>query len=264
MLRTVEITRYVTPLREGSSLPALIEADDGREYVVKFRGAGHGEKALVAELVVGEIGRALGLPVPELVLAVLPESIAKGESHDEIRDLLGWSIGLNIGLAFVPAALAPDLTRTPPEGPEWAADVVWFDDLTINPDRTARNVNMIVADGHTHLIDHGSALYVHHAWSDPDEHARRPFERIADHVLLPFAASIEEADERLAARLSRSTLDVIVDAVPDEWLRDERFGGPPGERDAYRRYLSARLEARPVWVAEAERARNEAQRAAVA
>jgi hypothetical protein len=123
---------------------------------------------------------------------------------------------------------------------------------------------MIVADGHTHLIDHGSALYVHHAWSDPDEHARRPFERIADHVLLPFAASIEEADERLAARLSRSTLDVIVDAVPDEWLRDERFGGPPGERDAYRRYLSARLEARPVWVAEAERARNEAQRAAVA
>ena len=264
MLRTVEITRYVTALREGSSLPALIEADDGREYVAKFRGAGHGEKALVAELIVGEIGRALGLPVPELVLAVLPEAIAKGESHDEIRDLLGWSIGLNIGLAFVPGALALDLTRTPPEGPEWAADVVWFDDLTINPDRTARNANMVVADGRTMLIDHGSALYVHHAWTDPDEHARRPFERIADHVLLPFAAPILDADARLAARLSTATLDAIIDAVPDDWLRDGRFGGPSGERDAYRRYLSARLEARQVWIAEAERARNEAQRAAVA
>jgi hypothetical protein len=129
MLRTVEVTRYVVPLREGSSLPALVEADDGREYVVKFRGAGHGVKALVAELVAGEIGRTLGLPVPELVLAVLADEIARGESHDEIRDLLGWSVGLNIGLAFVAGALAPDLTRPPREGPEWAADVVWFDDL---------------------------------------------------------------------------------------------------------------------------------------
>src|SRR5688500_5992426 len=116
MLRTVEITRYATPLREGSSLPALVEADDGREYVVKFRGAGHGVKALIAELVVGEIGRALGLPVPEIVLAALPESIARGESHDEVRDLLGWSIGLNVGLEFVPGALGPDMSRPPPEG----------------------------------------------------------------------------------------------------------------------------------------------------
>jgi hypothetical protein len=125
-------------------------------------------------------------------------------------------------------------------------------------------VNMIVADGHTHLIDLGSALYVHHAWTNPDEHARRPFERIAEHVLLPFAGSIEDADARLAARLSPAVVDAIIDAVPDDWLRDERFGGPPGERDAYRRYLSARLEARPIWVTEAERARIEAQRAAVA
>ncbi len=263
-LRTVEITRYVTPLREGSSLPALIEADDGREYVAKFRGAGHGAKALIAELVVGEIGRTLGLPVPEIVLATLPKSIARGESHDEIRDLLGWSIGLNIGLAFVPGALAPDLTRVPSEGAAWAADVVWFDDLTINPDRTPRNANLVVHDGRTWLIDHGSALYVHHAWTDPDEHARRPFERIAEHVLLPFAASIPEADARLAPRVSPAALDAIIDVIPDDWLADPAFEGPPAERDAYRRYLAARLEARPTWVAAAEHARIEVQRGAVA
>ncbi|MGH2444560.1 MAG: HipA family kinase [Thermoleophilaceae bacterium] len=264
MLRSVDITRYVTPLREGSSLPALVEADDGREYVIKFRGAGHGEKALVAELIAGEIGRALGLAVPELVLATLPQEIARGESHDEIRDLLGWSIGVNVGLSFVTGALAPDMTRVPPEGPEWAADVVWFDDLVVNPDRTPRNANLIVQGGRTSLIDHGSALYVHHAWNDPDEHARRPFERIADHVLLPFAASIWEADARLAPRLDRPTLDAIVDTVPDAWLGDARFGGPADERDGYRRYLAARLEARPAWVGEAERARQEVQRGAVA
>src|SRR5919106_5214758 len=201
MLRTAQITRYVTPLREGSSLPALVEAEDGREYVAKFRGAGHGAKALIAELVVGEIGRALRLPVPELALLDLPKEIARGESHDEIRDLLGWSIGLNIGLGFVPGALQPDISRPPPEGPEWAADVVWFDALTINPDRTPRNANLIVRDGRTWLIDHGSALYVHHAWTDPDEHARRSFARIADHVLLPFAEPVTEADARLAPRV---------------------------------------------------------------
>lgn len=264
MHRSVEITRYVTPLREGSSLPALVEADDGREYVVKFRGAGHGPKALIAELVVGEIGRALGLPVPELVLATLPESIARGESHDEVRDLLGWSIGLNVGLAFVPGALAPDLTRVPPEGPAWAADVVWFDALTINPDRTPRNANLVVHDGHTWLIDHGSALYVHHAWTDPDAHARRPFERIADHLLLPYAGPITEADARLAPRLDGAVLDAIIDAIPAEWLGDPGFPGPDAERDAYRRYLAARLEARPTWVASAEAARIEVQRGAVA
>ena len=255
MLREVEITRYVTPLREGSSLPALVEADDGAEYVVKFRGAGHGEKALVAELVAGEIGRALGLRVPELVVADLPTAIARSETHDEIRDLLGWSIGRNIGLGFVRGALAPDLDAPPPEGPEWAADVVWFDDLVVNPDRTPRNANLVVAGGRTWLIDHGSALYVHHAWNDPDEHAARPFERIAEHVLLPWAASIADADARLAPRLTTEVTDAIIDAIPEDWLADGRFGGPAGERDAYRRYLAERLRARPTWVAEADRAR---------
>ena len=264
MLRSVEITRYVTPLREGSSLPALAEADDGREYVIKFRGAGHGVKALVAELVAGEVGRVLGLPVPELVLATLPESIAKGEKHDEIRDLLGWSVGLNIGMAFVAGALAPDLERPPAEGGEWAADVVWFDDLMVNPDRTPRNANLVVRDGRTWLIDHGSALYVHHAWDDPDEHARRPFTMIRDHVLLPFADSIAEADARLAPRLTETAIDGILDAVPREWLSDSRFDGPAAERTAYRRYLAERLTARPLWVAEADRARREVHRDAVA
>ena len=264
MLRTVEIVRYATPLREGSSLPALVEADDGREYVVKFRGAGHGVKALIAELVVGEIGRALGLPVPEIVLAKLPQSIARGESHDEVRDLLGWSIGLNVGLEFVPGALAPDLSRPPPEGSEWAADVVWFDDLTINPDRTPRNANLVVSRGRTWLIDHGSALYVHHAWTDPDAHARRPFERIAEHLLLPYAGSIPEADARLAARLGPDKMGDIVNFIPVDWLTDTRFDGPAAERQAYVAYLGTRLEARRAWVAEAERARIEVQRGAVA
>lgn len=264
MLRTVEITRYVTPLREGSSLPALVEADDGREYVIKFRGAGHGAKALIAELIGGEVGRALGLPVPDVVLAELPEEIARGESHDEIRDLLGWSVGLNIGLAFVPNALAADLTRPPAEGPDWAADVVWFDDLIVNPDRTPRNANLVVHDGRTWLIDHGSSLYVHHAWTDPDAHARRPFELIRDHVLLPFASSITNADARLAPRLDAAVLDSIIDAVPESWLTDSRFDGPDDERDAYRRYLETRMAARPTWVEEAERRRDEVQRDAVA
>ena len=264
VLRTVTISRYVTPLREGSSLPALVEADDGREYVAKWRGAGHGEKALVAELVAGELGRAIGLPVPELVLAELPAEIARAESHAEIRDLLGWSVGLNIGLAFVPGALAPDLTRPPSEGPDWAADVVWFDDLVVNPDRTPRNPNLVVNAGRTWLIDHGSALYVHHAWTDPDEHARRPFERIADHVLLPFAGPIGEADARLAPLVTQALVDRVVDAIPAEWLRDSRFDGAGAERDAYRRYLSQRLDARPTWVAEAERAREEVRRGAAA
>jgi hypothetical protein len=263
-LRTVGITRYVTPLREGSSLPALVEADDGREYVVKVRGAGHGTKALIAELVVGEIGRLLGLPVPEIVLATLPEEIARAEPHQEIHDLLGWSVGLNIGMAFVEGALARDLSRSPVEGAKWSADVVWFDALCMNPDRTPRNSNLIVQGGRTWLIDHGSALYVHHAWSHPEEHAQRPFALIDQHLLLPFAASIEEADSRLAPRLDAARIDTVLRLIPEDWLRDARFAGPNTERAAYAAYLAGRLASRPTWVAFAERARREVQRGAVA
>lgn len=264
MLRRVTITRYVTPLREGSSLPALVEAHDGREYVIKFRGAGHGHKALVAEVVAGEIARRLGLQVPEIVLAILPQEIARAEPHPEIRDLLGWSVGLNVGLAFVPGALAEDLSRPPAEGPDWAADVIWFDSLVTNPDRTPRNSNLIVQDGTTWLIDHGSALYIHHSWQEPDAHARRAFERIADHVFLPFASSLTDADARLAGRLDAGAFDRILALMPDEWLSEPTFGGPPAERRAYRSYLVARLEAGETWVAFAERARLEVARGAVA
>jgi hypothetical protein len=257
MVRAVTITRYVTPLREGSSLPALVEADDGREYVIKFRGAGHGVKALIAELIGGEIGRALGLPVPEIVLANLPEEIARAEPDQEVRDLLGWSVGLNIGLEFVPGALAKDLSQPPAEGPDWAAEVVWFDSLITNPDRTPRNSNLIVHDGHTWLIDHGSALYIHHSWLEPDAHARRPFEQIREHIFMPFAGSVPEADARLAARLDPTTLDAILALIPEEWLKD-------GELDLYRSYLAARLDARPTWVGFAEGVRSEVQRGAVA
>jgi hypothetical protein len=257
VVRAVTITRFITALREGSSLPALVEADDGLEYVIKFRGAGHGEKALIAELVGGEIGRALGLPVPEIVLASLPEEIARAEPDQEVRDLLGWSVGRNIGLAFVPGALAKDLSQPPAEGPDWAAEVIWFDSLITNPDRTPRNSNLIVHDGRTWLIDHGSALYIHHSWQEPHAHARRPFEPIADHFFMPFSGSLPEADARLAARLDPTRLDAVLALIPREWLKD-------GELELYRSYLATRLEARPTWVAFAERARSEVQRGAVA
>lgn len=264
MPRSVVVTRYVTPLREGSSLPALVEADDGREYVVKFRGAGHGVKALTAELLGGMVAELLGLRVPELVYAHLPKEIARGEPHQEIRDLLGWSVGQNIGLAFIAGALAPDPTRPPPEGPAWAADLVWFDAFFTNPDRTVRNPNLLVEHGRTWLIDHGSVLYIHHSWHEPDAHARRPFERIADHLYLPFAASLTDADARLAPRLDDRAIDRLVAEIPDDWLGDDRFSGADAERDAYRSYLRRRLEDSRSWVAFAESVREEAQRDAVA
>ena len=264
MLRTVGITRYGTALREGSSLPALVEADDGREYVVKFRGAGHGVKALVAELLGGEIARRLGFRVPELVFAVLPKEIARAEPHQEIRDLLGWSVGLNIGLEFVSGALAPDPTRPPSEGADWAADLVWLDALLTNPDRTVRNPNLLVEHGRTWLIDHGAVLYVQHAWQDPDEHARRPFSRVGDHLALPFATSIVDADERLTRRLDPRAVDKIVEAIPDEWLGDDRFATRAEERGAYRSYLLTRLGASGEWAADAEANRRDVVRDAVA
>jgi hypothetical protein len=256
MLRTVIATRYVTPLREGGSVPALVEADDDGLYVVKLLGAGHGRKALVAELLVGEIGRHLGLPVPDLVLVELDPALAKAEPDQEIREMLGRSAGTNVGLDFLPGALAFAPRIGPAPEADLAAAVVWLDAFTTNVDRTARNPNLIVWHRRLHLIDHGSALYIHHTWRDPAEHARRPFEAIRDHVLLPFAGSIVDADARLAPKLDRATFEGLAALVPDDWLvPEDRLPDPDAHRRAYVDYLAARLAAPRAFVEEAERAR---------
>lgn len=257
--RSVLATRYVTALREGGSLPGIVEADDDGLYVVKFRGAGQGPKALVAELLAGELGRVLGLPVPEIVLAQLDPSLGAAEPDIWVRELLERSPGLNLGLDFLPGALPFTPAVGPPPDPALAADVVWFDALVTNVDRTPQNTNLLVWHRRLWLIDHGAALYVHHTWRDPGEHARRPFERIRQHVLLPFAGSIEAADARLSPLLTEAVLRDLVALIPDEWLGVDRVAGPPeAQRAAYVRYLTDRLDAREAFVGAAEGARRAA------
>jgi hypothetical protein len=256
MLRTVTATRYVTPLREGGSVPALVEADDDGLYVVKLLGAGHGRKALVAELLAGELARHLDLPVPDLVLVELDAALAKAEPDGELQDLLERSAGTNVGLDFLPGALAFSPVIGPAPDPDLAAAIVWLDAFTTNVDRTPRNPNLIVWHRRLHLIDHGSALYIHHTWKDPAEHAGRAFEPIRDHVLLPFAGPITDADARLAPRVHRELLERLTAAIPDDWLPPE--AGLPdaaAHRQAYVDYLATRLRARDAWVEEADRAR---------
>jgi hypothetical protein len=237
VLRTVTATRYVTPLREGGSLPGLVEADDDGLYVLKFRGAGQGTKALAAEIVAGELARALGLPVPELVLIELDPALGAAEPDPEIQDLITASAGINLGVDFLPGA-SPYLADRPPE-PELAADIVWLDALVTNVDRTPRNPNLLRWHGNLWLIDHGAALYAFHA-PDPLERARTGFPAIRDHVLLPAAGSIEEADARLAPRADPEAAAAL---LPDEWS------------DAYAEFLARRLEGPRAFVEEAERAR---------
>ncbi len=205
-MRTVTATRYVTALREGGSLPGLVEGDDDGLYVVKFHGAGQGPRALVAEWVGGELARRLGLTVPELVGVVLDPALGDAEPHQEIQDLVRASGGLNLGLDFLPGAVMYNpaaTTSLAAMDPATAAGIVWLDGLITNPDRTAQNPNLLVWHGRTWLIDHGAALYIHHTWREPEAHARRPFERLADHVLLPVAGSLVEADARLAGHAGR-------------------------------------------------------------
>jgi hypothetical protein len=242
--RTVVATRYVTPLREGGSLPAIVEADDDGLYVVKFHGAGQGPKALVAELLAGEIARHLGMLVPEIVFVEVDPVLARAEPDHEIQELIGRSGGLNIGLDFLPGALPFNPVVGPRPTPEAAADLVWFDALVTNIDRTVKNVNLLVWHGRLWLIDHGAAIYIHHTWRDPDAHARRPFANLRDHVLLPFAGSLGDADRRLAERLPRTFFEEIVATIPDVWLAEPGSDGPePDERrHAYVEYLTHRLE----------------------
>ena len=261
-MRTVVATRYVTPLREGGSLPGLVEADDDGLYVVKFRGAGQGPRALVAEWLAGELARTVGLTVPDLVGIEIDPALGDAEPDEEIHDLVGKSGGLNFGMDFLPGALTFNpaaATAREVIDPDFAADVVWLDALVTNPDRSAQNPNLLVWHGRPWLIDHGAALYIHHTWRDPDEHARRPFERIGQHVLLPYADSIVTADARLASRIDEPTLTDLVAALPDAWLPDDPVAGDAAaQREAYVRYLTLRLEAPRSFVEEAERARTAA------
>jgi hypothetical protein len=258
-MRTVIATRYVTPLREGGSLPGLVEADDDGLYVVKFRGAGQGPRALVAEWLAGELARAIGLAVPDLVAVEVDPTLGDAEPDEEIHDLVNASGGLNLGMDFLPGALSFNpavATARALIDPTFAADVVWLDALVTNPDRTAQNPNLLVWHGRPWLIDHGAALYIHHTWRDPDAHARRPFERIGDHVLLPYAGSITEADARNAGRIDEALVDGLVRSLPDAWLPDDpAAGGADAQRTAYVRYLARRLEAPRTFVAEADRVR---------
>jgi len=253
---TVTATRYVTPLREGGSLPALVEADDDGLYVLKFRGAGQGPKALVAELVAGEIGRRLGLPVPDIVFVRLDPDLARAEPDPEIRQLVEASGGLNLGLDFLPGALAYDPAAGWVPDPALAADVVWFDALVTNVDRSPRNPNLLVWHGRLWLIDHGAALYLQHGDGRLPELARRPFPPIREHILLPRAGPILEADARLAERLDRAALDEVVALVPADWLVDGRPGDTAERRREYADYLERRLAAPRDFPWEAEDART--------
>jgi len=254
LLPVVRATRYVAPLREGGSMPGLMEADDEGTYVVKYRGAGQGPKALVAEVIAGEIGRALGLPVPEAVVVEVASSFGRLEIDYEVGHLLRTSEGLNYGLDYLPGAITYDPLVPPEPDPRWAADVVWFDAFVTNPDRTARNSNLLEWHGRTWLIDHGASLYFHHAWGDPVARAADPFERIRQHVLLPFAGDLAAADARARERLSPEIFRSILACVPDTWL-DEGYGDEPvaGIRARYLDYLVARLKATAVFVEEAAR-----------
>ena len=255
-LKTVTARRYVTPLREGGSLPAIIEADDDGLYVLKFRGAGQGPKALIAELLAGEIGRVAGLPVPEIVFVELPAELARTEPDPEIQSLIQASAGLNIALDYLPGSVTFDPLVYVPDA-QLASAIVWFDAFVCNVDRTARNVNMLLWHRRLWLIDHGAALYFHHAWNRVDRHATKPFTLIKDHVLLEFAGDLAEVDAQLTSRLTADKLSDIVQWIPDAWLADDPgFASKAAQREAYLDFFTLRLQSSAVFVQEAIRARS--------
>jgi len=256
-VRTIHATEYVTPLREGGSLPAIVAGDDDGTYVLKFRGAGQGSRALIAELVSGELARTLGLPVPEIVFAQLDARMAKTEPDPEIQDLLRKSEGLNLALDYLPGSITfdPIVTR-PIEGrTRLASSIVWFDALVTNVDRTVKNTNLLVWHRELYLIDHGATLIFHHAWDDYLERARAPYKQVREHVLLPWASELREVDEALTAKLTRDAIERIVALIPEEWLGDEsRFASIDEHRAGYRDYLLRRLDSPREWVEDAARA----------
>lgn len=255
MLNHVNATRYVTPLREGGSLPAIVDADDGNQYVLKFVGAGQGAKALVAELISGEIARALALRVPELAIIELDPLIGRSEPDPEIQDLLQASAGLNLGLHYLPNSLNFDPTVDEVDA-RLASQIVWLDAFLTNVDRTVRNVNMLMHEAELWLIDHGASLYFHHGWGDYMARSRSPFAMIKEHVLLYKATELEEADHFARTALTPELFANIVAQIPDVWLEGEaQFDDLASHRQAYVSYLTARLESSSIFIQEAQNER---------
>ena len=253
-LRTVNMTRYVTPLREGGSLPAIVEADDGFLYVLKFSGAGQGVKALIAELIGGEIARALGLLVPEIVFANVDSAFGRTEPDEEIQDLLKASVGLNLALHYLSGSITYDPTVNTID-PLLASKIVWLDCLLINMDRTVRNTNMLYWHKELWLIDHGASLYFHHNWSNWKEQAMKPFVLVKDHVLLPQATDLERVDVEFRLLLTTERIRSIVDLIPDEWLvADAEFETIQQHRDVYIQFLESRFANSAIFLKEAQHA----------
>jgi hypothetical protein len=255
-IRKVHVTRYVAPLREGGSLPAIAEADDDFLYVIKFRGAGQAPKSLIAELVGGEIARALGLKIPEIVFADLDTAFGRTEPDEEIQDLLKASAGLNIGLHYLSGSITFDPTVSIID-PLLASQIVWLDCLITNVDRTYRNTNMLLWHKELWLIDHGASLYFHHSWQKWEEQALRPFTHVKDHVLLPRAGELTTTDARSRSILTAARIRSIVSLVPDEWLTgDSPFKSTNDHREAYIRFLTLRIANSAIFVKEAQHARE--------
>ena len=253
-LRQVAVTRYVTPLREGGSLPAIAEADDGFLYVLKFRGAGQGVKSLVAELIGGELARLLGLRVPEIVFAQLDAAFGRSEPDEEIQDLLKASVGLNLGLHYLQGSITFDPVVNRVDALT-ASRIVWLDSLLTNVDRTARNTNMLFWNKELWLIDHGASLYFHHSWTGWEDASLRPFVQVKDHVLLPFASRLAEVDATFRSMLTREVIEGIVGLVPEEWLTSGIWAESPAEvRRVYSEFLIRRVEHSAVFVEYARKA----------
>lgn len=253
-IRTVNVIRYVTPLREGGSLPAIAEADDGFLYVLKFHGAGQGAKALIAELLGGEVARGLGLKVPEIVFCNLDAAFGRTEPDEEIQDLLKASVGLNLGLHFLSGAITFDPVVTSID-PVLASKIVWLDSYLTNVDRTVRNTNMLMWHKELWLIDHGASLYFHHSWENVMEHSKRPFTQVKDHVLLPFATQLDEVDKECTSILTSERIHSIVSLIPAEWLSDSSGDKSADEkRNIYFEFLNTRVSHSEIFVNEAKHA----------
>ncbi|RZL39028.1 MAG: aminotransferase class I and II [Pedobacter sp.] len=254
-LRTVNVTRYVTPLREGGSMPAIAEADDDFLYVLKFRGAGQGHKALISEIIGAEIARKLGLKVPEVVFANLDEAFGRTEPDEEIQDLLKASVGLNLALHYLTGAITYDPTVNKID-PLLAAQIVWLDCLLTNMDRTARNTNMLIWHKELWLIDHGASLYFHHSWQNWEEQAKRPFTLVKDHVLLSQAEDLEKVDQQFKSILTPSFINEVLNLIPDEWLNEDIFSSSEAQRQAYAQFLNKRIANSEFFLKEAQNAKQ--------